>query len=590
MALLKVAKPPFDVDEWKRLSHVRRIRPLVLRWVEYGTDSPGAVHIFYILKIVAYCWGGVAIIATTPGLGGVTEFPQWWTEPIVYQKAVVFTMLFEVLGFGGGTGPLFFKFLPPFTAFLHFFRPGTIRLPPWPGRVPFTSGDRRSVVDVLLYAGFVAAAVHLLLSPGSGPVPPGAEVGLLAPSVILPVVILLGALGLRDKTVYLAARAEMYWIACLIFFFPYADMMIGLKFALVAIWWGAGVSKLTHIFPSVVSVMISNSPFRPRWFKRMMYRDPLHDIRPSLAAGVLAHTGTVIELGLPVVLLLGDGGVVSAAAVALMIIFHLHIISTIPVGVPNEWNVFMIFGTLFLFWAHADLGLSSVQHPALIVLVLLALLTPVVVGNMRPDLVSFLPAMRYYAGNWAIGLWCFRDGADRRLGECVTKASGLMTEQLTRLFDADTSELTNFRFRAFRSMHPQGRALNGLLSRALDDVDRYTVQDGEPITGTLIGWNFGDGHLHNEQLLAAVQKRCRYEPGELVMVFLESQPIHVQRQRYRIVDAATGEIEAGYVYTKDMLTRQPWLSEDDVSFPVEVISTGPGRRYENPRASVTERE
>ena len=228
MALLKVAKPPFDVDEWKRLSHVRRIRPLVLRWVEYGTDSPGAVHIFYILKIVAYCWGGVAIIATTPGLGGVAEFPQWWTEPIVYQKAVVFTMLFEVLGFGGGTGPLVFKFLPPFTAFLHFFRPGTIRLPPWPGRVPFTSGDRRSVVDVLLYAGFVAAAVHLLLSPGSGPVPPGASVGLLGPSVILPVVILLGVLGLRDKTIYLAARAEMYWIACLIFFFPYADMMIGL--------------------------------------------------------------------------------------------------------------------------------------------------------------------------------------------------------------------------------------------------------------------------------------------------------------------------------------------------------------------------
>jgi hypothetical protein len=194
--------------------------------------------------------------------------------------------------------------------------------------------------------------------------------------------------------------------------------------------------------------------------------------------------------------------------------------------------------------------------------------------------------MRYYASNWAIGLWCFRDGSDQRLGECITKASGLTTEQLTRLFDADTAELTSFKFRAFRSMHPQGRALNGLLHRGLDDVDRYTVHDGEPLTGTLMGWNFGDGHMHDEQLLASVQKRCRFREGELVLIFLESQPIHISRQRYRIVDAATGEIEAGYVYTKDMLSRQPWLGDDgDMSFPVEVISEGPGQRYQEPNTS-----
>jgi hypothetical protein len=127
-------------------------------------------------------------------------------------------------------------------------------------------------------------------------------------------------------------------------------------------------------------------------------------------------------------------------------------------------------------------------------------------------------------------------------------------------------------------MHPQGRSLNGLLSRGLDDVDRYTVHDGEPLGGTLVGWNFGDGHLHDERLLAAVQKRCQFREGELVLIFLESQPIHIQRQRYRIVDAAAGEIEAGYVYTKDMLTRQPWLSREDVTFPVGVISQGSARR------------
>jgi hypothetical protein len=34
------------------------------------------------------------------------------------------------------------------------------------------------------------------------------------------------------------------------------------------------------------------------------------------------------------------------------------------------------------------------------------------------------------------------------------------------------------------------------------------------------------------------------------------------------VDAAAGRIEEGYVYTKDMLSRQP----DDPSVPLEILS------------------
>ena len=34
-----------------------------------------------------------------------------------------------------------------------------------------------------------------------------------------------------------------------------------------------------------------------------------------------------------------------------MIIFHIHITSTFPLAVPLEWNLFMIFGLLFLFGA-----------------------------------------------------------------------------------------------------------------------------------------------------------------------------------------------------------------------------------------------
>ena len=66
------------------------------------------------------------------------------------------------------------------------------------------------------------------------------------------------------------------------------------------------------------------------------------------------------------------------------------------------------------------------------------------------------------------------------------------------------------------------RAMAGL------DEDDYILTDGERICSTAIGWNFGDGHMHNEQLIAALQERCHFEPGEVRVVLIDAQPIHRQ--------------------------------------------------------------
>ncbi|EUA12214.1 conserved membrane domain protein [Mycobacterium kansasii 732] len=145
---------------------------------------------------------------------------------------------------------------------------------------------------------------------------------------------------------------------------------------------------------------------------------------------------------------------------------------------------------------------------------------------------------------------------------------------MTRLYGADRAEIMMDKTAAFRAMHTHGRALNGLVSRAVggevDETD-YSVREGELIAGPLVGWNFGEGHLHNEQLLAAVQRRCNFEEGDIRVVILEGQPIHVQKQWYRIVDAKAGVLEAGYVEVKDMLSRQPWPESGD-QFPVHVTT------------------
>jgi len=268
-----------------------------------------------------------------------------------------------------------------------------------------------------------------------------------------------------------------------------------------------------------------------------------------------------------------------------MVIFHIHITSTFPLGVPLEWNLFMIFGILFLFGHYGSTPFSTLDEPLLIAIMAVTCVGIPVLGNFRPDLISFLPSMRYYAGNWATSQWLFGkdSAAEAKLDSSIVKAAPIVGVQLAKLYDRDTIELLLYKGLAFRSMHAHGRALGGLLSRAVDDVERYDVRDGEVIAGVVLGYNFGDGHFHNEQLLQAVQERCHFAEGELRVIMIESQPAHLQRQHYRIYDAASGLIEEGYVRVADMVERQPWLDETG-AFPVEVIPSGAPRPLAAPVA------
>jgi Transmembrane protein of unknown function (DUF3556) len=242
-------------------------------------------------------------------------------------------------------------------------------------------------------------------------------------------------------------------------------------------------------------------------------------------------------------------------------------------GVPLEWNVFFIFSLFYLFGHYGAIRAVDLSSPLLLAILLVAL-AMVPIGNLFPEKVSFLPAMRYYAGNWATSLWCFRAGTEDKIEAGVVKSSALVVNQLAKLYGASTAEVMSDKVAAFRAMHTHGRALNGLLPRALGpDEAEYRVREGEVVAGPLVGWNFGEGHLHNEQLLEAVQRRCNFEEGDVRVIVLEGQPIHIQKQWYRIVDAKTGLIESGYVNVADMLTRQPWPEPGD-EFPVH-LTTAP---------------
>jgi hypothetical protein len=579
MGFLRPDLPLVDFAEWSRGTRAEKIRPMARHWAEVGFGTPVALHLFYVVKICLYILGVWLFALATQGIDGFLNVGAWWSEPIVFQKVVLYTMLFEVIGLGCGFGPLNNRFFPPMGSILYWLRPKTIRLPPWPRTIPFTKGTTRTPVDVLLYAALLVVLLWALSSDGTGPIPAlHTTVGVLPIWQIAAILGLLAVLGVRDKVIYLAARGEVYATLTITFLFAGVDMIIAAKIVFLVIWMGAATSKLNRHFPFVISTMMSNNPvMRPKWLKRRFFEHSPDDLRPGRLSRLLAHVSTAIEMLVPLVLFFSHGGWPTAIAAFVMVCFHLGILSAIPMGVPLEWNVFMIFGVLSLFVARANLGLSNLENPVPVAILFIAIAGTVIIGNLFPRKISFLPGMRYYAGNWDTTLWCVKPSAEAKITNGIVAIASMPQAQLERFYGSpEAAQIPIYMGYAFRAFNTHGKALFTLAHRAMagQNEDDYAITDGERICSTAIGWNFGDGHMHNEQLIAAMQERCHFEPAEVRVVLLDAQPIQTQTQQYRLVDAATGEFERGYVRVADMVTRQPW--DDDL--PVHVHEDEPAAK------------
>ncbi|WP_051343206.1 DUF3556 domain-containing protein [Pseudonocardia spinosispora] len=560
LGFLAPKMPPFNLHFWYWGRRSERLRPMAQHWSNYGPALPGIIYIIYVVKFAAFLVAGAFIIAATPGLGTLEQIGAWWTEPVVFQKAIIWAMLVEVTGFGGGFGPLTMRFLPPLGGLLYWLRPGTIRMPPWPGRVPLTGGTRRGLVDVLLYLGLLASAIWLLASPATH-----ADAGVLGPVTtldplrLLPLAVLLPLIGLRDKTVFLASRPEHYWVLVLAFFLPFLDMVVAAKILLVLMWWGAATSKLGRIWPFTLSVILTHNPLTHPWFRRRLFRAPPDNMLPSRSVTALAWFVTLIEYVVPLALLVATNRTAILLAVFCMALFHIGTLMAMPVAVPHEWNLTMIFSVMYLFGGYPTVDLGSTTHPLFPALLALPVVVLITWGNLRPDQISYLVSMRYYAGNWPTSMWALKPSALAKIDKNVVKYSGFPKDQLKKMYGEQIAELFAHTVLTFRSLHHHGRALFGLLPRAAgQEHESAVVIEGELVCGTLLGWNFGEGHLHGEQLVAALQERCDFEPGELRVVFLESAVLGSDRQHYRLVDGANGVFETGYVLMSDMVNRQPW--------------------------------
>jgi uncharacterized membrane protein YkgB len=588
--------PPVDPATFLDTPYQERLKILSRHWVEYGFGTPKITALIYVARLFfPFIIGGILLITLTSDMNPF-RIGQWWDEPIFYQKAVLWILLLESIGYGGSWGPLSGHFKPKTAGFRYWARPKTIRLAPWPGKVPFTGGDERTVGDVVLYVAYIGLVAAALVLPGASSPSLDSAVGsdnhgLVAPGLVIAIALLVVVNGLRDKVIFIAARGEQYLPALIFFgFFPFVDIIVAAKILIVSVWLGAGVSKFSRHFAMVIPPMMSNTPWlSSKWVKRKHYRNFPEDLRPSHLGTGIAHVGgTLVECVTPFVLLFSTNVTVTALAVGLMLLFHIIITSTFPLATPLEWNVLFMYLALFLFVgfpAGDGFGLGDMNTGLLVLTVVGVTFFPVL-GNVRPDLVSFLPSMRQYAGNWATGFWAMAPGAEAKLNEHIVKSAPMTHDQLSAIYGPEASEVVLHQILGWRSLHSHGRGLNSVMLKQLgDDINHYTLREAEFSCNSIVAFNFGDGHLHGPRLIEAIQKRCKYGPGEFMVVWIESEPLFNGRQNYLVMDAAVGIVERGSYAVKDAVVEQPWLPNGPIATKVEWRMEG-YERTSHPKAIV----
>lgn len=539
--------PEFAPAAWAQKDFTQRVRIGNEAYVRCGLGYRLRDYAFHAVKLMLFVLGWIFFCRLTPGLGTAANFTSWIFEPEAFQKAFLWACLVEVTGFGCMSGPLGLKIWPPFTAILHFARPGTTKLAPFP-KLPIIGGNTRGLVDVALYVALLAALLWALVQAQ------------IESAQLLPIVILFVLAGLCDKTILLAGRVEHHF-AMIVCFVLAGNWIAAAKWVQLAIWFWAGVSKLTRAFPYVVPIMTTNNSFlKSATVRRRMFVSPPDDMNPSRIARAMAYAGGFLEFAAPLTLLfVTRDGPLLWLGMTFVLLLHGFILSNLPIAAVFEWNVLSIYAAFFLFVGYPEVSLFAIDSLPLTIYLLVALFVLPLVGNLFPDRVSFLVAMRYYAGNWAWNAWLFRDESYRKLHR-LQRAAPLLLEQQRRYLPPAEAVRADAGFLAFRALHLQGRAVGLLIAKAIGKTpyQRYTYADGETVAGSVLGWNFGEGHLADERLLAAIQAQCGFEEGELRVVSVEAQPLFGSTLHWRVSDAHAGKLDEGHVELDELAARNPW--------------------------------
>lgn len=476
------------------------------------------------------------------------------------KRFVVYNVFTDAIGLNATNGPLGFRsLLGSFCIPLYnFLTPGTITGPLLPGVAAVRS--RALVVGYVLY-------LALLLRALAAPEPVGA-------AEVLPPLGLLALMAPFDFLIAETSRLEHYGYMLFCLAFPGTQWRFGCQCVQIALWCGAGVAKVGPWFKYVVVNMLCNAQFArlvPPLI-RALHRDFPRDCNPSAAAACLAAFGVASEISMGWLCAFEP---TRLCGVVLTLGFHTFIASHTPFASVQEWNVFCMLASFYLFGLHsvADSYPPGGVHPALAAGLLVVLVAVPVVGQLCPARVSFLFAFRPYAGNWFFAWHVVATPALPKLRRLKTAESLLFEENdpasalarqplLKRLCGehawlADAafhSQFVQWGLPAQLVQWPQYRPLVPLVElleqrQGYASADAYRLLWHMPFLALVHGWNLAAGWHMREgaPYYAALQAACAFAEGECLVAVFKPLGLLERTAEWFVVDVALAHDARGGV-------------------------------------------
>src|SRR5215470_19173363 len=157
--------PPYEPARLLGAAFPERVRLVCRSFAAQAHPTPRVVMAMYWAKyFVLYVGGWAFFVSRSAGYPGFASSGAWAFTTTAFEKAILWSIFYELVGFGCGMGPMNARFNPPFGGILHFLRPGTTKLPLVPG-LSVLGGIRRTWLDVVLYAANQAFLLRALLAP-----------------------------------------------------------------------------------------------------------------------------------------------------------------------------------------------------------------------------------------------------------------------------------------------------------------------------------------------------------------------------------------------------------------------------------------
>ena len=172
-------------------------------WAIQGYGTPWPVYLVYILKIFFYIWVWSFFCSFTEGLGDLSNFKAWYFEPFAFQKAVLWSMVFEELGARLRKRPAD----RPLQAAV--WRRALLRA----GRARPRCLSSRGIPDLRRLQAHAASTWHALRSAHRLPVPRPGRARAFGRAHRADARSCFRSSGLTDKAIFLSARAEHYYTA-----------------------------------------------------------------------------------------------------------------------------------------------------------------------------------------------------------------------------------------------------------------------------------------------------------------------------------------------------------------------------------------